>query len=275
LSVILAHLLTIPQRRLLASPNVLGGLILAVAVPALWFGLQFAAYGADVLDAHFAFVFRKVHAGDSGALRIQVWPYLSELLKYYWPWLPVFAVGAYHQLRERKDDVAALWALAVFATAAPAAIPYSRYLIPAYPAMAILSAAALERWIPEAKRAKYFAGACTVMLLAGAYTALFPAPERGLDIRALAPIAETSSGDEDRLLLYTHGERLYEFQNQLLWYADRNTDHVIDMAELASKNAPGRVGIIDKTSFPDMPGHESFEVLGESDSFLCYRVPSL
>jgi hypothetical protein len=145
--------------------------------------------------------------------------------------------------------------------------------MPAYPAMALLCAVALFRWIPIGQRNRYFQGACVAMLLIGAFTVLFPARERGLDMRTVAPVAEQHTKPDQRVLLYTFGEQRFDFHNQLLWYSNRYTNQIMDMTELVTHHTPGAVGIIDRVSFGRLPDRGQLEQLGESEQFVCYRVP--
>lgn len=269
LIVVAIHLLLARKVRVLVSPQWTGGCLLAIAVPMLWFWPQYQAHGTQFIEGHLAFVGRKLQDTQTG---LQLVPYGKELLQYYWPWLPIFVAGLVYQYRRAKFALAPIWILIVLAPLTQTAIPYGRYLMPAYPAMALVCAVALFRWIPQQQRSRYFQGACIVMTLIGAFTILFPASERGLDMRTVAPIAEAHSQPDQRILLYTFGEQRFDFHNQLLWYSDRYTNQIMDMDELVAEHVPGAVGIIDKASFERLPDRDRLEQLGESEQFVAYRV---
>ncbi len=239
----------------LRSRFALGGLLIALGVPLIWAGSQYQLHGAEFLTHHVSFIANKVQ-GPS----FHVWPYLKELLKYYWPWLPVFVIG----LRKTNYFVL-LWTAIAIVPLFFIGTTYGRYLMPAFPAMALVCGIALNRWIPAARRQRAFQAACIVVLGIAAYTIIVPSPERGMDMRTLAPAVTANTRPGQRVLLYTNGELRFDIQNQLLWYGNRYVDLVTSL-----NPAQGAVGIIDKPSFARIAPRA--QVLAESEGFVCYRA---
>ncbi len=241
----------------LRSPFALGGLLIALGVPLVWAGSQYQIHGAEFLSRHFSFVANKVQ-GPS----FHVWPYLKELLKYYWPWLPVFVLGL-----RKTNYFTQLWIAAAIVPLFFIGTTYGRYLMPAFPGMALVCGVVSNRWIPAARRDRAFRGACLVVLAVAAYTIVRSSPERGLDMRTLAPAVIANTGPNQRVLLYTNGELRFDIQNQLLWYGNRYVDLVTKL-----EPEPGTLGVIDKSSFPQIAPRA--QVLAESEGFVCYRATS-
>jgi 4-amino-4-deoxy-L-arabinose transferase-like glycosyltransferase len=272
IAIIALHSILNRRGRMLWSPAAIGGLLIAVALPLVWAGSQYRLHGAEFLSGHFSFISRKVRASGSWTAALDLRDYAKYLLKYYWPWLPVFFAGLVFDIRAlRTKWLAPLWLVMTLLPITQAETAYGRYLMPAMPAMAMLSAVALERWIAAPRRELFFRGACALMLGLGVYTILFAPPERGMGIRTLAPVAEKYSRPGQRLLLYTNGELRFDYQNQLLWYSDRYVDLIGDPAELRRRNTPGAVVVMDRASFNALPA-ESLRVLGQAEDFVCYQV---
>lgn len=241
----------------LRSRFALGGLLIALGVPVVWAGSQYHLHGAEFLNHHVSFIANKVQGP-----RFHVWPYLKELLKYYWPWLPVFVIGL-----RKTNYFALLWTAAAIVPLFFVGTTYGRYLMPAFPAMALVCGIALNRWIPIARREMWFRAACIVVLGVAAYTIFVPSPERGMDMRTLAPAVTANTSRDQRVLLYTGGELRFDIQNQLLWYGNRYVDLVTNL-----NPAQGAVGVIDKVSFTRIAPRA--QVLAESEGFVCYRAIS-
>jgi 4-amino-4-deoxy-L-arabinose transferase-like glycosyltransferase len=273
IAIMALHLVVNRRWRLLWSPQAMGGLLIALLLPLLWAGSQYRLHGAEFLGGHFSFISRKVHASGSATAALDAGAYAKYLLKYYWPWLPVFLAGLVFDVRAlRTKWLAPLWLAVAILPITQAETAYGRYLMPAFPAMAMLGAVALERWIASPRRELFFRGACALMLALGVYTILFAPPERGMGIRTLAPLAEKYSRPGQRLLLYTNGELRFDYQNQLLWYTDRYVDLIANPAELRRRNAPGAVVVMDRASFAALPTESiPVRVLGRDEDFVCYR----
>lgn len=266
------------------------GLIMALLVPLAWMGSQYKLHGDSFLNGHLAFLSRKMAGASSGFLHAPSYSvYGMELLKYYWPWLPVMLAGLLYEARAawtRKDSAAALpviWAIFVIAPLGFLGTQYGRYVLPALPPFAMLSAAALYRWIPAAKRLTAISFSVPVLVLVAAYAGFFPGRERGSEMRLLAPAAEMQTGSGSRVLLFTSGQPSYDYRNQFVWYGNRFVDHVTDLGTVMQRvEQPAAVtGVIDRPSFtvlrqrlpPAAAGR--IAVVAESGGFICFRTSQL
>jgi 4-amino-4-deoxy-L-arabinose transferase-like glycosyltransferase len=286
--IVAVHLILTGRYRVLWSPQWLGGCLIALLMPLTWAGSQYHLHGAEFLNAHLAFISSKVTGTAATGWRpsLGIFAYAKELLKYYWPWLPFMIAGLGLQIRavaSRRDAAAALplvWLALVIAPISLAEIKYGRYLIPAFPALAMASAAGVNYWMPPGRRVAGFRVACIALLLAAGFPILFPAEERGTEMRTLAPVAERYSESAQRVIFYTNGDTGYGYQNQFLWYANRHTESLTGLPQLTTRLTQGQAatGIIDRPSFEKLMTQlplavaRRIQVLARSGQFLCYRL---
>ncbi len=165
-----------------------------------------------------------------------------------------------------------------------AEIKYLRYIMAAFPAFAILSAQVLNDWIPLRRKIQSF----TVLYALGGvfviYAALVPMTLlRATDMRLLAPVVDVHTSPQERILVYTAGRQDWGIQNQLLWYGNRNTELLTDLADVKSKLESGTstVVVIDKEAAGRLMDElaetktERLTVLAQSDNFYCLKYSAI
>lgn len=272
------HLLISGAWRAALKWHAVAGVLIALAAPGGWYFRNFQLYGSAFVDGNTAFVLGK--ARPAGDVVRSLLEYPKLLLKYDWPWLPATVIGLVSQmqaLRTRKrTGLAAVWALVVFGAMSCAGAKVLRYLIPAFPALAILAAAGVSQiWSDDRIRSalKWIAGPLALAFL---YISIFPRSfERGREMRALAPAVAGAIGS-DRPALFTWGGAHWELQHQLIWYGDRNCELVLDKGRLRQilRGERPRIVIIDKDTFAaevagrNYPGKE----IARSGRFICWSV---
>jgi len=102
-----------------------------------------------------------------------------------------------------------------------------RYILPVFPAFAILSAYALHRLLTPQRLPKFAQIAVLLLSLAGFITLAFPNYEiRGGDMRALAPVSDAATAPGEKVVLYTSGEYQWNYGTQLIWYGNRLCTHL-------------------------------------------------
>jgi 4-amino-4-deoxy-L-arabinose transferase-like glycosyltransferase len=284
LAIILVHVLLTKRRSLLWSPWIIGGVGLALAFPSAWYIWQCQQHGTAFLATHLEFLSGKFHAEGGSAGWSTIFNYPVALLKYYWPWLPFLIVGLVMEVRaaiKEKDQAATLliaWVLIVLVPFSLAETRYPRYIMSAFPAFSILSAMALDRWVPVVRRAVFFNLACGVGCLAICLSLLFPAKARADDMFKIAPIAESNSSPDQRVLVYTYEDKRADYLFQFIWYSNRYAQLAANLDELAATllRTEKATVIIDKSSYqkllPLIPG-KTPHILGESENLICFRLP--
>jgi len=145
-------LLAVRRPRLLLSPYVPGAVALAVAIGAPWHVLMVARHGRAFTDSYFGEqIAGRMQAG--GQFFANAAGYLAVMSARALPWWPF---GAYALLRRQHAEPAerrgmalsVLWFLAILALMSVPPKTYDRYMIPAYPAVALLAGSGLARLLP-------------------------------------------------------------------------------------------------------------------------------
>src|SRR6202042_3509363 len=118
------------------------------------------------------------------------------LARSYWPWLPAMLAGLAVVVRGRDRKLWLLipWVAVVFLLCAAARSRVLRYMLPAYPAFAILAAVALITLIAPAWLSKALRIAAPVFALAAVALAAFPHTHReATETRAMALAATAAT----------------------------------------------------------------------------------
>jgi hypothetical protein len=151
-----------------------------------------------------------------------------------------------------------------------------RYMLPAYPALSILSAVGLVTLIPVRFIRKGLLFATPVLAVGVLAIAIFPpvtyhVPE--VHTMAIAATSVTPSGE--RIAFYDQGAPLYDEVNQMLWYGGREVSLLLSPGELeqALDARKTRVFVIDdgtyRTRFDSRIAHE---VVAKAGHLLCVRL---
>jgi 4-amino-4-deoxy-L-arabinose transferase-like glycosyltransferase len=209
--------------------------------------------------------------------------YPKLLLKYYWPWLPFALIGLVGQIKAlvRSRDAAAalliIWVACVLIPFSFADAKVLRYVMPIFPAFAILAAGPLSRLAAAGRSALYVRLAYLLALAVLLVVALFPNPRyRAEDMRSLAPVIDANSNPARRVILYTYGELHHNYMSQLVWYSNRYCVHLNELNTVrnALGSCPELIAVVDKQAFMRMSGEPGVSVraLGESENFVCIKA---
>jgi 4-amino-4-deoxy-L-arabinose transferase-like glycosyltransferase len=255
----------------LRSRHFRAGCVIALLIVAPWHVLMLARYGRAFADEYVGYhvvarLTRPLEGHASGYLY-----YAARLFDGFFPWclLAPFALvsGARESVKgETLSRVFLIVAALVFVvyTLIPTRRPW--YLVPAYPALAILVAAFVVR-LYRARRScpvhrRVVAAACALLLVVGgAYSAL----SIYLNHEADAPLAKLSrlgagAGGDEPLVLFSEAEPFYA--QTALFYSDRP----VRQAYAASK-PPGEDAkrYVDYESLDDVLGGETRRIILSRD----------
>lgn len=284
LAIILCQLILTRRYSTLRSPWLICGVLLAFAISSVWYFSQYRQHGMEYFVSHFQFLNSKLHVQSAGGSWSTVFNYPMVLLKYYWPWLPFLIAGLVFEVRavlRSRDQTAILlivWVLLVLVPFALADTRYPRYIMSVFPAFSILSAIALDHFLPVNRRKTFFNAACGVGCLAVWLSLLFPAKARAEDILKIAPLAEANSSPDQRVLMYTYEGGREDYLYQFIWYSDRYAElpGSLDQLAAAIRSRDTATAIVDKQSYakllPLIRG-KTPRVLGESERLVCFRIP--
>jgi 4-amino-4-deoxy-L-arabinose transferase-like glycosyltransferase len=259
LGVILAHLTVTGRAYLLRSKYFIAGVFFAVGLPLIWFASQYQLHGSRFLALHFSFTFDNLPLTNGKRVSqfvLGLFQYPLLLLKSYWPWLPLTLLGLWAQTKKtlkERDSTASLlviWVLGAIAPFCLAEFKWLRYILPAFPAFAIISAMTLDNWVADHRRflkITYIA-LCLVMLGMALNPKYRVRPE---EMRRLAPIAEAATSPGQKILLYTERSPRDAHMFQIIWYANRHCELLTDANQAIVKlnKNPDAAVIMDKEVF--------------------------
>lgn len=283
LGVLLAHVVLTRRAELVFSRWAAAGVALALGLPLIWFVSQYRLHGDQFLALHFSYTVENLPASQGkswGRMFQGWWQYPAQMIEACWRWLPLMLAGLILQARLalRKKDPAAwlllLWVLGVLVPFSLIQNKWLRYWLPAFPALSILAASALNQLLVSIRKPSFFKYAYGVLLLVVVIIGWFPKYRaRPEEMRTLAPVAQAVAPADQRLLLFTYGRPRMDYLSQVVWYADRYCEQLTDLEELQQRlqQAEPVTVIIDKVSFakvlPNLPG--ALHVLAEAGNFVC------
>jgi hypothetical protein len=250
---------------------VLPALAVAVLPAALWYGHLIEAHRDFFVQVHSLFLEHEVFGGLNPAWRRYTGApeYLWMICKGYWPWLPFLAAGIYFVVKQRRRDLYLLltWAAVVFVLCSVTRSRILRYMLPAFPAFAMLSTVALERLrVPLRWLIAVYAVIVAVVAIRQ------PGHWNALDTRPMAIAATQATGPGERFGFYDEGQPRYDETNQLQWYGDRYLVAYLERAKLdeAIANRSQTVYVVDKATFDSL--RVPHEVVAVSGRLVCFRL---
>jgi 4-amino-4-deoxy-L-arabinose transferase-like glycosyltransferase len=309
-AIFFTHLLWSRRKALIWSPYVLSGLGLALLFPALWYVIQYRLHGDRGLDGPSALMFAQLAAHKMPEFKIVLWKvvkFIAHFMALYLPWLPLMIFGLIKQTGKafRQRDSAAMllvaWVAWIFIPFAVSEAGQLRYAMPIFPAFAVLAAMPISKWIP-AQKAKFYlnrfyalglAGVVFMHFIPGSFVLarLIPKPSktvaslmrlipgklmRAEDMRTLAPMVKAHSRPDQRVIFYAEGRPQWNYQSQLIWYADRCTEMPTTFDGVLSlmKADPEAPVVMDRKSFSEFERWAGsalrINLLGESKQYCCF-----
>ena len=255
-------------------------LLLAILPLALWYWRLIDHYGQVFFTAHEAWLDREAFGELSPSWRRYTGlpEYLFMLAKSYWPWLPFAIAGMVTVIRgrQRRLFILLIWFAVVLAMCAATKSRVLRYMLPAYPALSILSAAGLVALIPMRFIQKGLLFVTPVLAVAVVAIAIFPPVTHHVpEIQPIAVAATGATPPGERVAFYDQGAPLYDEENQMLWYGGREISLLLSPAELeqALEARQSRVFVIDdKTYRTRFNSRIALEVLAKAGHLMCVRL---
>jgi hypothetical protein len=169
--------------------------------------------------------------------------YFLNLLTFYWPWLPLAAAGAWLAVQGRSwwkkesDLILVLWPALYLFIMSGMSTRASWYIMPAFPALALLSARTLDRFLGEKNRIPLGRGILVLGIALVALLNLQPYAldkDRERDTRVLAPYVKYFGDKGDRVIGFN--EDFYGLNNALLYYSDHAAEPLYsDVKEMAGE----------------------------------------
>jgi 4-amino-4-deoxy-L-arabinose transferase-like glycosyltransferase len=253
-------------------------LAIALLPVTAWYAYQYFRYQGSFVNANGGWLSREVFGSLNPPWRryTGVFEYAWMLIKSYWPWLPATVGGIVMIGRERRRSLFVLlgWAATVFLLCAAARSRVLRYMLPAYPAFAILAAIGLMKWIPRRilDRAMNwippFAVAASLAIVL-----LWPPGWHATEIRAIAQVHDRVLSSGERVGFYDKGDPRYDETNDLEWYGNQ-TPVDLDSSAFEDTLRTGSlpVLVVDRATYEQRVRSLPHDVLVESGHLISVRL---
>jgi len=200
------------------------GIVLTVGCS--WYIHQYLTFGRLFVDVHFGWLIMQ----RGFQLEPEPWyahlSYFKDLLQHYWPWIPVFVWGLYRFIRLalKRDDNALLLTCWILLYLSIMSFTQSRmlwYVMPIFPAAAIICGHTLHGWLSESRSAYAARWIVLVGIVVGMIINLTPvqlSSVRERDVRTIAPYIEHLANQKVKLIGF--GYTFHSLNNPLLFYSD-------------------------------------------------------
>ena len=242
LAVVVLHLVWTRRARELAQPWFAAGVATALATGLAWYAYQWGAYREELIGQYgWLLVSRAGAAASKPTAWWNVFDYFVSLGRNYWPWAPLALAGLWLAgrrafAREAGGPAAAppldrdaarlllVWLLVSIGVMSLAREKKLWYIMPAFPAFALLAAAAAAAWLRDpARRRTVMRGGYALLGVVALALNLTPLPasvDRRPDLQAVALAARDLVPAGERVLNLDAG---YDSTNpQFLFYSDRS-----------------------------------------------------
>jgi len=268
------------RRRRVPRGYLVGGLAIAFLPPLAWYAQWIYRYRGTFFSIHSLFLRDEVYGPLSPAWRryTGAFEYLWMISKSYWPWLPAMIAGLVVIVRakDRRLRLLIFWIAVVFGLCAITRSRVLRYMLPAYPAFAILSAIGMLAFVPI----RFIRTGLRVLTPLLAVLVLWiairpPATWHAAETRPMALAATAATKPGELITFYDSGVARYDETNQLLWYGDRFIVAVWDSSKLADalERPRSRIFVVDADTFRTrIESQIPNEVLARSGHLVCVRL---
>jgi len=254
--------------------------VIAFVPPIAWYAQWIYRYGAEFFVRNSMYMNQEVTGALSPSWRRYTGAieYIWMVSKSYWPWLPAMIAGMVLVIRkkDRKLRILILWVAVVYVLCAITKSRVLRYMLPAYPAFAILSAIGLLWLLPE----RYVRNGLRVLTPLLAIVVLGVAIRPPVNIHAVdtRPIALASTGATapgELITFYDDGAPRFDEMNEMLWYGDRYFVAVLESGQLreALKSPKTRVFIMDVPTFQSqVESRIPNQIIARDGRLICFRL---
>jgi len=268
------------NHRRLPSRYLIAAAAIAFAPPIAWYAQWIAHYGHRFFVESTLYMNQEVTGELSPAWRryTGLFEYLWMISKSYWPWLPAMVAGIAFVVRNKDPRTRVLipWIAVVYVLCAITKSRVLRYMLPAYPAFAILSAIGLLWLLPDRYVRNGLRALTPPLALFVLWIAIHPPVAiHAVDTHPMALESTAATTPGDLITFYDAGARRNDEMNEMLWYGDRYFVPVFDPGKLAGalEKPRSQVFIMDVETFqaqvePRFPN----QVIARAGHLICFRL---
>jgi hypothetical protein len=245
-----AFLLLTGKFRELIKPAFLLSALVAVGIATVWYGPALVMHRQAFIDSHIG-AYLATHVINGHHAGLGLWGlvfYLIWIPIQYLPWTLPLLPALWWGMKDRREDAVSLllWLAAILPVILLTFVSskYTRYLIPIFPAAALLIASSWSRRLPAVWLGRMRAAIGWTSAIAAVALIALPLNlglDRNADLRALS--AEVKATTAEQINLLNLDLDFYEIQNPLLFYADRPFSfHVARAEQIWRGIKPGETG---------------------------------
>jgi len=231
LIIVICWLILNKQREVLFSWEFILSIVLIFIIGGWWYLIEIIKWGQQFINLHFGWLIWArgfIRQEDSGHWWEHL-SYLRDLLKYYWPWLPLAVLGLWYAFKNwfrGKDksfnSLTLIWFLAYILVLSIMNARRIWYIMPVFPVLALFVAERLYVWIKSGKPYTDLAkGVFFLFLMSVGIINFFPLEidkVRSLEVRQISPYVRYYAKREAKVLAYNLD--YYGLNNALLFYSD-------------------------------------------------------
>ena len=224
------------------DPEFMTGVVLALLVGCSWYLVNWYIFGDLFIQRHFKTTHMKLIPQDFLSNNpLYIFGYLKDMLRNYWPWLPVTAAGIFlfakksFKEKDCRSILLFLWVSIPFVVMSTSRNQTLRYLFMIFPAFAIITAHTLASWLNDAQKEKalpWMIGIIMTVVLVVNVTPIqikVSLDQNNTEARNLAPFVHINTKSGEKISNY--GFTPWNPTQVLAFYSGRFLEHPVKDAE--------------------------------------------
>jgi 4-amino-4-deoxy-L-arabinose transferase-like glycosyltransferase len=224
------------------DPEFMTGVVLALLVGCSWYLVNWYIFGDLFIQRHFKTTHMKLIPQDFLSNNpLYIFGYLKDMLRNYWPWLPVTAAGVFlfakksFKEKDCRSIFLFLWVSIPFVVMSTSRNQTLRYLFMIFPALGIITAHTLASWLKDTQKEKALAWMIGIVMMVVLLINVTPIQvkvslnQNNAEARNLAPFVHlnTKSGEK----IFNYGFTPWNPTQVLAFYSGRFLEYPVKDAE--------------------------------------------
>ena len=208
------------------------GSIVAMLVGCSWYVINWNIFGDIFIAGHFKTVHMKIIQDNYSLF---VLGYFKDMLKNYWPWLPVTTIGVFlfaqrgFKEKDYHSMILFLWVSIPFLVMSTSQNQTLRYLFMIFPALGIITAHTLAQWLNEDQKEKILPWIVGIIMATALVVNVTPIQLKvslnynSSEVRDIAPFVRVNTKPGERVSNF--GFSPWNPTQALAFYSDRFLDY--------------------------------------------------
>ena len=223
--------------RKLFDPIYMIAIAIALVDGCSWHTVNWYMFGDVFVRSHLHQISLDRYGFFDGPSLLYLFGYLKDMLRNYWPWLPFTIAGIFLFAKrgfKEKDTTSMflfLWACIPFVMMSTSRNQTLRYLFMIFPALAIITAHTIAKWLNEGRREKFFSWMIGIVMLTVLVVNVTPVQikvtlnQNSPYVRDIAPFVRINTEPGERILNY--GFTQWNPTQALAFYSDRFLEYPV------------------------------------------------